>query len=306
MSAMRVSQNAQLISNVGSLTANEIYVPSGKDIPVSYSNQFSFGYHTSFSDRMYQFEANIYYKKLTDLTTYKDGYGYSMGDIHWREKLETGGTGVAQGFEFLFRKSKGRVTGFLGYTYSKSTRQFNGINNGKTYDFEYDSPHDLAINLAFQISDKWSFGATWQYQSGLPFTPAIGRHIAMELQPDGSYFPIEVLIYGDKNSQRMRDYHRLDIAFKKKTYTKKRFREGDFRIKKPHRRSELTLGIHNVYARQNPYFYFYSNDNHGLGGIYWHQDYGDKPIKLYQASMFSLIPMISYKVWFGAGSKNSW
>jgi hypothetical protein len=302
LSAMRVSQNAQLISNIGSLSANEIFIPSGKDIPISYSNQFSFGYHTSFLNKRYHVEANVFHKTLNDLTTYKDGYNYAMGDIYWREKLETGGTGLAQGFEFLLKKNSGRLTGFLGYTYSKSTRQFAGINNGKTYDFEYDSPHDLSINLAFQLSEKWSFGTTWQYQTGLPFTPAIGRHIALD--DDGS--PYEVLIYGDKNSERMRDYHRLDIAFKKKTYTKKKYREDGVKIKKPNRKSELTLGVYNVYARQNPYFYFYSNSSYGLGGIYWHEWATKQPIKLYQASMFSLIPMISYKVWFGADSKKTW
>jgi hypothetical protein len=286
-SAMRVTQNTQLINNMGSLTANEIFVPSGKDIPVAYSNQFSFGYQTSFVNRMYEIEANYYYKTLRDLTTYKEGYGYSMGDIFWREKLETGGSGLARGVEFLFKKNSGRLSGFLGYTYSRSTRQFDGINNGKTFAFDFDSPHDFSISLAYQMSEKWSFGATWQFQTGLPFTPAIGRHIALD--DDG--FPYEVLIYGDRNSDRMRDYHRLDIAFKKQTYTRKRGRKA-----------EWTLGIHNVYARQNPYFYYYSNSTHG--GIYWNDWHTNRPIGLYQISMFSFIPMVSYKVWFGANSKN--
>jgi hypothetical protein len=299
-SAMRVTQNTQLINNMGSLTANEIFVPSGKDIPVAYSNQFSFGYQTSFSNRMYEIEANYFYKTLRDLTTYKEGFGFSMGDIFWREKLETGGSGLARGVEFLFKKNRGRLSGFLGYTYSRSTRQFDGINNGKTFAFDFDSPHDFSISLAYQMSEKWSFGATWQFQTGLPFTPAIGRHIALD--EDG--FPYEVLIYGDRNSERMRDYHRLDIAFKKKTYTQKRVREGNTIVKKPHRKAEWTLGIHNVYARQNPYFYYYSNDSYG--GIYWGDYHEGKPIGLYQMSMFSIIPMISYKVWFGADSRSSW
>jgi hypothetical protein len=294
LSAMRVSQNAQMIQNVGSLTANEIYVPSGKDIPVSYSNQFSVGYQTFFDDKNYQLEIDAYYKTLSHLTTYKDGYGYAMGDIFWREKLETGGTGLAHGLEFLFKKNKGKFTGFLSYTYSKSTRQYAGINRGETYDFEYDSPHDIAVSLGYQLSDKWSFGATWQYQTGLPYTPAIGRHIAL----DEAGSPYEVLIYGDKNSARMGAYHRLDIAFKKKTYTKKRRREGDMLIKTSNRRAEWTFGIHNVYNRQNPYFYYYAQSQYGemfLGP--------DVPLKQYQIAMFPFIPMISFKFWFGDGSK---
>lgn len=290
LSAMRVSQNAQLISNMGSLTANEIYIPSGKGVPISYSNQFSIGYHTSFIDEKYQIELNAYHKTLSNLTTYKDGYGYTMGDVYWREKLETGGQGLAQGLEFFVKKTKGRWTGFLGYTYSTSTRQFDGINQGKTYDYEYDSPHNLSLNLACQISEKWSFSTTWQYQTGLPYTPAIGRYITLELQEDGSYLPYEVLIYGDKNSERMRAYHRLDIAFKYKKYTKRR-----------HRRAEWTFGIYNVYNRQNPYFYYYNNS---ANGELYRPQYWDsfESLKLYQISMFPFMPMISYKVWFGANS----
>ncbi len=289
LSATRMSQNAQMLYNVGSLMANEIYVPSGKDIPVAYSNQFTFGYQTAFADKMYEFEAGVYYKNLMNLTTYKDGYGYAMGDIYWREKLVTGGTGIAQGFELMFKKAKGKFTGFVAYTYSNSTRQYDEINKGKTYTFEYESPHDLAISLSYQISEKWSFGATWQYQTGLPFTPAIGRYNMLDEEGNLQ----EVLIYGDKNSERMRDYHRMDISFKKRTYTKKR-----------HRKKEVTFGIYNVYNRQNPYFYYYSNDLYG--GIHppsWNMDGRYDPIKLYQISMFSFIPMISYKVWFGADSK---
>lgn len=289
LSAMRVTQNAQLITNIGSLTANEIYVPSGTDIPVSFSNQFSAGYQAVFSKQTYALEANVYYKKLKDLTTYKDGFGYAMGDIYWRDKLISGGTGLAQGFEVLFKKNKGKFTGFLGYTYSKSTRRFDGINHGQTYAFEYDSPHDLSIHIAYQISEKWSFGTTWIYQSGLPFTPAIGRYQAIVPDNDGNNAQKEVLIYGDKNSARMHAYHRLDIAFKKKIYTKKQ-----------RRKAEWTFGIYNLYNRQNPYFYYYGTDKYGSM-----LQYGDtyKPIKLYQISMFSFIPMISYKAWFGAGSK---
>ncbi|MEG1762680.1 MAG: TonB-dependent receptor, partial [Bacteroidales bacterium] len=295
VSYMRVSQNAQLIYNTGGLTANEIYIPSGRDIPISLSNQFSLGWSWNFKQEMFAVEANVYYKTLKQLTTYKEGYGYSSGDLYWREKLETGGKGIAKGFELIFKKQKGKWTGFIGYTLSKSTRQFDNINGGKSYIFDFDSPHALSLSMGYQISEKWSVGLTWQYQSGLPFTPVIGRYNGVEMDPNtGKYTPFEVLIYGDKNSGRMRAYHRLDFAFKYTKYTKKH-----------HRKSEWNFGLYNAYNRQNPYLYYYSEPGN-LGTLNIPQPLPSdefNPIVLCQMSIFQIMPMISYKIWFGTKFK---
>ncbi|MEG2336479.1 MAG: carboxypeptidase-like regulatory domain-containing protein [Bacteroidales bacterium] len=296
VSYMRVSQNAQLIYNTGSLTSNEIYIPSGKGIPISFSHQISLGWSMDFKQEMFAIEANVYYKTLDHLTTYKEGYSYSSGDMYWREKLETGGRGIAKGFELIFKKQKGKWTGFVGYSLSKSTRQFDNINGGKSYAFDFDSPHIVSLSVGYQISEKWSVGATWQYQSGIPFTPVIGRHNGIDVNPEtGEYLPYEILIYGDKNSGRMRAYHRLDFAFKYQKYTKKR-----------HNKTEWTFGIYNAYNRQNPYFYYYDspdNVNAGIFSTYNPRTEEFSPMVLYQLSLFSIMPMISYKIWFGTKFK---
>lgn len=293
VSYMRVSQNAQLIYNTGSLTANEIYIPSGKDIPISFSHQFTAGWSMSFKQQMFLIEANVYYKTLSRLTTYKEGYGYSSGDMHWREKLETGGEGTAKGVELIFKKQKGKWTGFVAYSFSRSTRQYDNINQGKRYPFEYDSPHAVSLSVGYQISDKWNFSATWQFQSGLPFTPVLGRYSGIEVDPvTGEYVPYDVFVYGEKNSGRMRTYHRLDFAF---TYTKY--------TKKKHRKTEWVFGLYNAYNRQNPYIYYYSSIykvNSGIWNTHNPRTDGFSPMALYQLSLFQMMPMFSYKVWFGA------
>lgn len=290
-SYMRVSQNAQLLYNTGSISANEIYIPSGKNIPVAISNQATFGFNTNFNTKMFEIEANVYYKTLQNLSTYKEGYNYVLGNIYWQKKIETGGSGLAKGFEFLFKKNKGKFTGFATYTFSQSTRKYAQINNGKSYLFEYDSPHCISLSVNYKINAKWSINASWQYQTGLPYTPVIGRYSTIDIDPNtGEHRPYEVLLYGEKNSARMRAYHRLDLGVKYTTITKKR-----------HRKAEWTFSLYNAYCRQNPYYYYYNTN--ATDEIYNPQYWTEfKALELYQISMFSLIPMVSYKIWFGANS----
>ena len=195
---------------------------------------------------------------------------------------------MAYGVEFLFKKNVGRLTGYLGYTYSKITRKYPGINKGQEYIFEYDRPHNGSLCLSYQINDKLTLSAVWIYQTGLPYTPAIGRQYTPDLNKrDGKYpFYYEALIYGERNSKRMRDYHRLDIALIYNRLTKKRKLN-----------STWTFSVYNVYNRQNPYYYYYNVT--GTGEVYYpgpRYDYWK--VKLYQVSFFPILPSVSYKVYF--------
>lgn len=289
-SYMRVSQNAQLIYNTGNIMANEIYIPSGKDIPVATSNQLTFGARSHFAEGLWDVEAILYRKTLDKLTTYKEGYNYAMGDRHWRDKVLSGGQGLAQGLEVLLRKNRGDLSGFLAYTFARSTRTYAQINNGQSYDFEYDSPHTFNISMQYQLSKKWSLSAAFQYRSGLPYTPVTGRYYTLDYDPTSNrYVPYEVLVYGEKNSARMAAYHRLDLSAKYSYYTQRM-----------HRKAEWTFGIYNVYNRQNPYFYYYNDTE--FGEMHRPKEEGFAPLYQYQIAMFPFIPMVSYKVWFGAGS----
>lgn len=288
VSYMRVSQDAQLLYNIGNISANEIYVPSGKDIPVAFSDQISMGWRGDFSENILQIELNIYYKTLSNLTSYKEGYNYAVGDIYWRDKLVTGGKGKAAGIELFLKKIRGKWTGFIGYTFARSIRQYQDINGGKAFPFEYDSPHTISLSTAYTLNDKWSVGLSWQFQSGLPYTPVIGKYTTVDIDENGNYAPYEVLIYGKKNSARMKAYHRLDFMFKYINHTKRR-----------NLKYEWTFGVYNAYNRQNPYYYYYNNTE--SGEIYDPRTWGVfKDLKLYQVSMFPIMPMVSYKIWFGA------
>ncbi|MCF8359394.1 MAG: TonB-dependent receptor, partial [Prolixibacteraceae bacterium] len=281
----KVNQFSHLAFTSGSILNNEVWIPAGKDIAPSNSNQFSIGWKGTFFNGTIETEVNAYYKELNQLATYKEGYTNLLGDGGWLNKVETGGTGKAKGIELMIRKVKGKWTGFIGYTLSKSTRQYPGINKGNEYLFEYDRPHSLSLNINHRFNEKWSVNASWVYQSGIPYTPVIGRQISPSVnQWDGSVEYTEAFIYGERNSERMRSYHRLDIGANLTTKTKKG------------RKAVWTFSVYNLYNRHNPAAYYYGSEDDTF--FYRSGLETDQPVVLNQISYFPIIPTVSYKVFF--------
>ena len=133
----------------------------------------------------------------------------------------------------------------------------------------------------------------WTYQTGLPYTPAIGRQYSpwfdAGIEEDYNY---ETLIYGERNSARMRPYHRMDVSAQYHKKTKRRQNDAIW-----------TFSIYNIYNRRNPYYYYYNSNNSDL--FLNQEEFGAPPLKLYQMSFFPIIPSVSYKVFFGTGETKS-
>ena len=294
-SYMRVSQFSHLVFTTGDIMNNEVWIPANKQIPAALSDQYTLGWNGGFVNNMITTEVSLYYKKMYNLSTYREGYTSLMGDENWRSKVETGGKGDAIGTEFLVKKNVGNWTGFVSYTISKTTRQFPNINNGREYIFEYNRPNTISLSASYKLNEKLTFNLTWVYQTGLPYTPAIGRQYTPSMQKDdiGNFDFYEALIYGERNSARMRDYHRLDLGLSYSTLTKMRKNKAIW-----------NFSLYNAYNRRNPIFYYYNTNN--SGEIYNPEKWKEfKPISLYQLSLFPIIPTISYKVFFdGNSTKN--
>ncbi len=282
-SYMTVNQNSHLVFTAGNIMNNEVWVPASGQFPEALAEQYSAGWTGSFADGMFQAELDVYYKRLHRMAMYREGYTSLMGDTDWQSKIIGGGRGEAKGMEFLLRKTSGKWTGFASYAWSKSTRQYPDINGSAEYIYEYDRPHTFSLSVNRQINDQWSFNAAWVYMTGLPYTPAIGRQI-YSYENENDYR--EAMIYGERNSARMRPYHRLDLGF---NYTKTT-RNG--------RKAVWTFSIYNVYNRHNPYFYYYNENNSSemwWPGYYWGKNHS---MNLYQVSFFPIIPTVSYKLYF--------
>lgn len=84
----------------------------------------------------------------------------------------------------------------------------------------------------------------------------------------------ELYYYGERNSFRMRSYHRLDLGV-------------NFRKQAKWGERTINLSIYNAYNRRNPFFYEIQTD-------WWSNR------KLVQYSLFPIIPSVSYNFKFQA------
>lgn len=273
----KINQYSHLLMTSGSVFNNEVWITSDSDIPAAQSVQYGFSWISSYFDDNYSFEVNFYHKLSTNLATYKEGYSTLLGDGNWKNKVETGGIGASKGLEISVKKNIGEYTGFISYTLSKTTRQFPGINSGEEFIYNFDRPHSFSITLNKELNKKWNFTVAWIYQTGLPYTPVVGRSLIYNDDEES-----EVLIYGERNSARMKNYHRLDLAARYNNITKKG------------RRVEWVFSIYNAYNRKNAnsYYYGYSKD------LYADVSADEAYFKQYQNSFFPIIPNVSYKIYF--------
>jgi hypothetical protein len=113
------------------------------------------------------------------------------------------GTARSYGVELLLKKSEGKFSGWIGYSYSKSLKTIEGVNKGDEFPAYYDHPHSLFANLLLKAGKRWDIAANWFYMTGSAFTSPTGF-----MQYNGYVVPI----YGVKNNDRYPDYHRLDIS----------------------------------------------------------------------------------------------
>ncbi len=228
----RMVQNLHLISNTNSPTPLDIWLPSSTYIKPLIANQVGLGYFKNLKDNMFETSAEVYYKDMQNVIDYIDG-----AELFLKEDLETEllrGDGYAYGLELYAKKQEGKLTGWLSYTWSKSMRKIPGINNGNPYPSSYDRTHNVSVVASYEITRRLNFSSTWVFLTGNPTSYPIAKY---NVQNNAIYY------YADRNSNRIPDYHRLDVSL---TYD---FKKNDRRRYK----QSLNFSVYNVYARRNAY-----------------------------------------------------
>jgi hypothetical protein len=228
----RMAQNLHLISNTNSPTPLDIWLPSNNYIKPLIANQVGLGYFRNFKDNMFETSAEVYYKKMKNVVDYIDG-----AELFLNEDLETellNGKGWAYGLELYAKKQEGRLTGWLSYTLARSMREIPGINSGKAYPSSYDRTHNVSVVANYELTKRLNLSSTWVFQTGSPTSYPIAKY-----DVDGT----TMYYYADRNSNRIPDYHRMDVSL---TYD---FKKNDRRKVK----QSLNLSVYNLYARRNAY-----------------------------------------------------
>ena len=260
----RNAQNLHLLSNSTTGSPTDLWIPSSNNVKAEISDQASIGYFRNFNDNNYEFSTEVYYKTLQNQIDYVTG-----ANLNFNANVESQliyGTGRAYGIELFLKKKYGRFNGWLGYTLSRSERQFSQINKGAFYPAKQDRTHDISIVGIYDLSKKWNLSATWVYYTGNAVT-----------FPSGKYFVNgEVrFLYTTRNGYRMPPYHRLDL--------------GATRVGKKRGRyeSSWTFSIYNAYNRDNAY------------SITFRQSPTD-PTKTeaVQTTLFKIVPSVTYNFKF--------
>ena len=268
----RMAQYLHLISNTSSPTPLDVWAPSGSFIKPQVLDQYAIGYFRNFKENEYSLEVEGFYKDIDNRIDYIDGANLIANNAIERVVLK--GEARAYGLELLLRKNKGRLTGWLGYTLSRSEQRTPGrnsiepgINNGNWYKTNFDKTHDISLTGSYELNKKWQFNANFIFQTGLATTYPNAQY---------EYEGITVPVYGERNGDRLPSYHRFDLSATYEPGIKK-----DKKIE-----SFWTFGLYNVYNRQNAYsISFRENADTGQ----------NEAVRL---SLFGIIPSVTYNFKF--------
>ncbi len=225
-------QYIQMLSNtISPFSSFEVWLPSGTNIEPQRADQLALGYVKYIRKANLELNAEIYYKFLRNQIDYTPHANLLLNPLIEGELRF--GEGKSYGFELLLRRTKGRLSGWISYTYSRTLQTINGLNNNQEFPAFYDRPHDFAIYLSYNLSKRVNISANWIYYTGSAITTPISFY---------SYNGYTVPLYGNKNNDRLPDYHRLDLALSWQLN-----KEIDHKFK-----HNLTFAIYNFYNQHNP------------------------------------------------------
>lgn len=227
-----------LPSTVGGLPV-DAWFPATPSAPPSTADQVAVGVSLP-SGSTYSVSVEAFDKKSSGLVSFRDGEGLEDAVTRAWEDVVVRGTGRARGVE-VFVERRGRLSGWLGYTLSRTTRSFPGLDGGRPFPARYDRRHDVSLVASFAYGPRTTFSAVWVYGTGEAATLPNGSYVVCSGTSVG--FPSAdecgyAISYGDRNGSRLPPYHRLDVAY---------------RFERAAARFAFVAGAYNVYNRMNAF-----------------------------------------------------
>jgi hypothetical protein len=230
----------------------------------------------------FSFEAEVYHKNYKSIYQYNQNFltdltakGFtSTGESIYNDTqaLFDHGEGFSTGFELLFKKDNGSLTGWIGYGLASTEYRFQDINQNNYFPPRHDRRSvinivanmnirhflkDIGLSEGSQSSSQWLLGINFVYASGQPLTTPSSVYLTSTLpdiggslgQGPGGYrsysiYPTTI------NAFRIPAYARLDLSV---TY-KKQYESWSMA---PY------LQIFNVGNRKNIWFIQYDEEIEG-------------------------------------------
>lgn len=267
----RLHQYIYMLSNTIAVSPNYRWKLSDYNTKPIVGDQITLGVYSNLAQKKYELSVEAYYKFSQNVVEIKDGQS-----LFFNEKLEQAslqGNLSAYGVEIMLKKNKGRLTGWVNYTYSNSRvlvdSQFaeNRINYGEPYPSNYDKPHAFNLVTNYDFSRRVAVSGNIVYSTGRPIT-----------YPTSIYYyeGIPTLNYSSRNAYRIPDYFRVDLSITM---------EGNL-LKNKLAHGTWAFSVYNLLGRKNA-FSVYFQEQDGL-------------IKSYKLSIFGApIFSISYNFKLG-------
>lgn len=278
----RMAQHIHLLNSSGLELPMDLWVPVTARFEPPTSDQVAIG--TAFTlANGFNLTVECFYKSMKHLIEYQEGASFTGGGVNWEDIVEKG-IGWSYGAEFLLEKTIGKTTGWLGYTWSKTERQFDNINFGKTFPYKYDRRHNLSLVITHKFNERIDISGIWVFNTGTAATLAFTKYPVIGIptynSSSSTYFAYNCT---ERNGYRLPNYHRLDLGV-------------NFKKQKKHGVRTWNFSLYNVYNHLNPFL------------LTWKTDYDNyfldenavavSPKKLYILSLLPIIPSISYSYKF--------
>lgn len=273
----RYSQFVNVISFGDAFNNFDVWVPVDKSMGPSYSHQAVVGWEWDRYDG-YEVTTEAYYTDMNNITTFDQLSDRTTGNASDAFVI---GDGYAYGFEWMIRRKRGRLTGWLGYSLSWTKRHFPGssVNSGEWFYPKWDRRHDFVAVSSYKLTDKWDLSGSWRYNTGQGFTQGLGVY-TLRLG-DGVGNGDMAVLPGSKNNYRFPADHRLDITA---AY-------NHLFMGKESLPAKLTISVFNVYSRRS----------------YWQRNYdaeaydentSDRYVEVTDLKLLPILPLVGYEVRF--------
>ena len=260
------------VSNTLIMSPTDIWKLSDLNIKPQNGWQAAAGVYYETVSKAYELSAEVYYKHIGNYLNYRSSAVLLMN--HHLETDVIATKGKAYGIELQAKKPTGKMNGWVSYTFSRSLlrqddkRVAAAVNNGDWYPAEYDRPHEVKAVVNYKFTERYSLSSNFNYATGRPTTVPAGQYYDSK---NRKYMPY----YTDRNTYRIPDYMRLDVAFN---------------IEPTHRltsflHTSFSIGVYNALARKNAYSIYYVTEGERVTG--------------YKLSVFgTAIPYVSLNIRF--------
>lgn len=222
----------------------DIWYPLAEGMRPAACWQYSGGVEYALNDIWHIYGA-LFWKKMNRL---KDFTSVGFSEDMSLDERQVMGKGKNQGFEAEITADWQNVKLRTNYTWTDSWCRFKEINRGKRLHPPYDIRHSFLVSVSYRFLKRWTLNAVWNYASGTYATFPVGVGVAQDIN-DPSETPDFVPIYRERYNFHLPAQHQLDVSI---DYTKQL---RSFRWK-------CTLGVYNLYNRQNASLVHFEVENY--------------------------------------------